>query len=75
MEEVSTKVTLFLLKTYIYVHMSFAVMTHLAEGLCLNELFTMKIGKSFICLCTYVNANSVHDGMTICFVLGNNNNK
>jgi hypothetical protein len=31
-------------------HMSFAVMTHLAEGLCLNALLVLKVENSLICL-------------------------
>jgi hypothetical protein len=31
-------------------HMSFAAITHLAEGLCLNELLTLKVENSIIYL-------------------------
>jgi hypothetical protein len=31
-------------------NMSFAAMTHLAEGLCLNALLTLKVESSLICL-------------------------
>jgi hypothetical protein len=31
-------------------HISFAAMAHLAEGLCINTLLTMKVENSVICI-------------------------
>jgi hypothetical protein len=41
---------MFLPKMSRNLHMSFAAMTHLAEGLRLNSLLTQKVENSFICL-------------------------
>jgi hypothetical protein len=54
--------------------MSFAAMTHLVEGLCLNALLTLKVENALICL-VGTRITSVHDGMTINFALENVNNK
>jgi hypothetical protein len=47
--KLSSKETLFLLKMSKNLHMSFAAMMHLAEGLCLSALLTLKVENS-ICL-------------------------
>jgi hypothetical protein len=49
-------------------HMSFAAMTYLAEGLCLSALLTLKVQNSLICLAG-TRIRSVHDEMAIYFVL------
>jgi hypothetical protein len=54
--------------------MSFAVVTHLAEGLCLSALITLKVENYLICLVD-MNTNSVHDGMAVYFALENNDKK
>jgi hypothetical protein len=41
---------LYLLKTSRDLHMLFAAMTHLIEGLSLESLLTLKVEKSLICL-------------------------
>jgi hypothetical protein len=41
---------MFLPKMSRNLRMSLAAMTHLAEGLCLNALLTLKVENSFICL-------------------------
>jgi hypothetical protein len=51
--------------------MSFAAMTHLAEGLCLDALLMLKVENSLVCL---VGTTSVSDEMTI-FALENINKK
>jgi hypothetical protein len=45
---------------------------HLAEGLCLDALLTLKVKFSYL-PCRHRNTNSVDDGMVIDFVLENSN--
>jgi hypothetical protein len=40
--------------------MSFSAMTHIAEGLCLNALLTLKVENYLICL-VGIRITSVHD--------------
>jgi hypothetical protein len=54
--------------------MSFAAMTHLAEGLCPNALLKLKVENSLTCL-VGTRTPSVHDGMAIYFALENINKK
>jgi hypothetical protein len=50
MEKESSKDTLFLLKISTNLHMSFAIMTRLAEGPYLDALLTLKVENSLIYL-------------------------
>jgi hypothetical protein len=55
---------------------SFVAMAHLAEGLFINALLTLKVENSLICLVgTHTNTNRVHDGMAINFALEDINKK
>jgi hypothetical protein len=46
--------------------MSFAALTHLAEGLCPSTLLPLKVENSLICLAG-MQTNSVYDGMAVYF--------
>jgi hypothetical protein len=50
MEKVSSQEIMFLPKMSNYLHISFAAMMHLAEGLCLNALLALKAENSLIFL-------------------------
>jgi hypothetical protein len=54
---------MFLPKMSKNLQISFAAMIHLAEGLFLNALLTLKVENSFYSPCGNTNTNSAHDGM------------
>jgi hypothetical protein len=54
--------------------MSFVAMTHLAEGLFLSALLTLKVENAFIYL-VGIRIPNVYDGMATCFALENRNKK
>jgi hypothetical protein len=57
---------LFLLKISKNLRMSFAAMTHLAEGLCLSALLTLKVENFLICLVgTRISTVSMMEGQFI----------
>jgi hypothetical protein len=62
---------MFLPKMSKNLRISFAAMTHLAEGLFLNALLTLKVDLPR----GHTNTNSVHDGMAINFALKDINKK
>jgi hypothetical protein len=53
-----------------YLQTSLAAMTRLAEGLCFNELLTLKVENSLICI-VGTRIPTVQDGRTIYFALEN----
>jgi hypothetical protein len=71
MEKVYFREILFLLKMSRDLQMLFAAITHLVEGLSLDTFFYPKSGKVPDLLCGYMQVNSVHNGTTVNFVLGN----
>jgi hypothetical protein len=65
---------MFLPKMSNNLQISFAAMTHVAEGLFLNVLLTLKVENSIICP-VHTNTNRVHDGVAINFALEDINKK
>jgi hypothetical protein len=53
-----------------YLQTSLATMTHLAKGLCFNELLTLKVENPLIYI-VGTRIPIVQDGRTIYFALGN----
>jgi hypothetical protein len=72
---VSSKEAMFLQKMSKNLHISFAAMTHFAEGLCVNALLALKVENFSYLPCGHTNTNSVHDGMAINFTLEDINKK
>jgi hypothetical protein len=62
-------------KIFQNLHISFAAMTCLAEGLCLKGLFSAESIKLSYLPCRHTNARSVRDGVAIFFVLEGINNR
>jgi hypothetical protein len=55
--------------------MSFAVIMHLAEGLCLDALLMMKVENFLFLPCRHTNTISFHGGVAVYFALENINKK